>query len=90
MEPEKQPEKVLSEHAVIRTDLRTILTILGGVLVLASLVWTNRYHIEQMEHTALTLSQDVQRLEDQIHRLEVELAKRGIERDADRKADRAK
>jgi hypothetical protein len=65
----------ITEHTVIRTDAKTLLTILGGILVLASLVWANRSHIESLLHTEQQLTIQVERLEEQIRMLELELAK---------------
>jgi hypothetical protein len=63
-------------------DLKTILAIISGILVLSSLVWTNRYHIEQAQKTARDLEIEVAKLDTQIHRLEIELAKSSAEREA--------
>jgi hypothetical protein len=79
---EPKPERLISERSVIRTDVRTFLTIVSGILVLASLVWTNRSHIEQMQQTARNLGTQVEKLNEQIHRLEIELAKSRAARDA--------
>lgn len=65
----------ITESSVVRTTLKTLGTIIAAVVIAGSLYWTNRHHIEQLQQTTGQLESKIDKLSEQIHRLEVELAK---------------
>jgi hypothetical protein len=65
----------ISESSIVKTTLKTIGTILVAVVIAGSLYWTNRHHIDQLQDSTMKLENKIDKLNDQIQRLEVELAK---------------
>jgi hypothetical protein len=66
---------VISEQSSFTTNLKTIASIVGLVVVLGSAYWANRNAIEHLEATVTKLEEKVAALDRDVQRLEVDLAR---------------